>query len=544
MKRIISILLAALTGLGALAQEGHLRERTLLTTDRSYYAAGESIKCSAFCLQAPGEFSNFSSIAYLEVYGNEGTVATGKVALVAGRGGCSIDIPADVPTGNYRIAAYTAVNKNEEAYDFNTTSKVISIFNTGSSAREKDAVTVVSEKPEVPAVRHTPTSGLKINIEKVEEGLYKGSVTSDKDATISISVWNDEGFDNYDNFTLGMQEKVVWNQPTTHRDNVTGEYDGEIVYARLKGLADTSAIFLASPGSRSDIYKGHHLPDGRTAFYTDNIYGNKDIAIISMSGRADTFEAEIESPFTGIKAAYIPSLQIYPSMKEGLASLDASLKIEKAFDADTLYSALKVRKLDLLGPWQNRYVLDDYTRFVTMREVFIEYLHDIHIEREKNQLFMNVKTTDVKGLLTFRHAAGSLILLDGVPVTDHSIIYEMDPMLVKYVEIYPNHYAFGETFYSGAANFVTFKGDLAGVQLGRGNRILSFKGASIPMVYSAVNAAFDPDFPAITETLYWNPLATVKAGQPLEFYFAAPGYDSSLKVTAEGFTSDGKPIIY
>ena len=164
MKRIISILLAALTGLGALAQDGHLRERTLLTTDRSYYAAGESIKCSAFCLQAPGEFSNFSSIAYVEVYGNEGTVATGKVALVAGRGGCSIDIPADVPTGNYRIAAYTAVNKNEEAYDFNTTSKVISIFNTGSSAREKDAVTVVDGKPEGLTVRHTPTSGLKINL--------------------------------------------------------------------------------------------------------------------------------------------------------------------------------------------------------------------------------------------------------------------------------------------------------------------------------------------------------------------------------------------
>ena len=153
-----------------------------------------------------------------------------------------------------------------------------------------------------------------------------------------------------------------------------------------------------------------------------------------MSKDKNTFDVELESPFIGIKAGFIPVLQIAPSMKNSLTSLDAALRISKTFDADTLYDALNVRKLALLGPWQNRYNLDDYTRFVTMREVFIEYLHDIHIERNKNEIEMIVKTIDVKGVISFRHSMPSIILLDGVQVTDHSIIYEMDPHLIKSVE--------------------------------------------------------------------------------------------------------------
>ena len=519
------------------------QERTLLTTDRNYYAAGESIKCSAFCLEAQGSLSNFSSIAYVEVYGKDGMVTSGKISLKEGRGGGAINIPGDVPTGNYRIVAYTAKNKNEAGYDYNTGSRVISIYNTSSTARSKDGVKVVEGKP---ASLPVPmgSSLVKANAGSVDGGFIPIGITTAKDATLSISVWKDEDFARYDNNTLSTLEAQAWKQSTTRKVSVIEDYDGEVVYARITGQIDTNAIFLASPGSKSDIYKGKSLSDGRTAFFTDNIYGNKDVAVISLSTSPSAFDVEIESPFVGVTAGTVPTLEISPAMREGLSNLDAALRIGKSFDADTLYSALKVRKLDLLGPWQNRYNLDDYTRFVTMREVFIEYLHDIHIGREKDDIVMTVKTLDVKNLSSFRHFTYSLILLDGVPVVDHSIIYNMDPLLIKSVEIYPSNYAFGTTYFCGAANFITYKGDLAGAQLGKNSRILSYKGASVPMVYSASKAAYDPDFPAISETLFWHPLVSIPAGETFDIDVVAPALPGKYIITIEGFTADGEPIFY
>ena len=519
------------------------QERTLLTTDRSFYAAGESIKCSAFCLEAEGQFSNFSSIAYVEVYGKDGMVAAGKISLIAGRGGGVVDIPADLPTGNYRIAAYTSSNKNESGYDFNTGSKVITIFNTSSTARVKEGVKVVEAVADQASAPHN-SSVIKAKAGATEDGFIPIGITASKDASLSISVWKDEGFARYDGNSLSTLEKLAWKQPTTKKHSVIEDYDGEVIYARIKGDIDTNAIFLSSPGSRSDIYKGRQLADGRTAFFTDNIYGNKDVAIISLSGTSASFDAEIESPYTGISASYVPTLEIAPSMKDGLSNLDASLRIGKSFDADTLYSALKVRKLDLLGPWQNRYNLDDYTRFVTMREVFIEYLHDIDINRDKGVIDMTVKTLDVKGFPSYRHFAPSLIMLDGVPVVDHTIVYDIDPLLIKSVEIYPSNYAFGTTYFCGAANFITYKGDLAGAQLGKNIRILSFKGASVPMVYSAANAAYDPDFPSISETLFWHPMVSIPAGETFDIDVVAPALPGKYIITIEGFTADGEPIFY
>lgn len=157
---------------------------------------------------------------------------------------------------------------------------------------------------------------------------------------------------------------------------------------------------------------------------------------------------------------------------------------------------------------------------------------------------MVVKTVDVKGVPSFRHFAQSLILLDGVPVTDHGIIYEMDPHLIKSVEIYPSNYSFGTSYFCGAANFVTYTGNLAGAQLGKNSRILSFKGVSVPMVYSASKAAYNPNFPSISETVFWHPLVSIPAGETFNADIVAPGLPGKYILTIEGFTSDGTPVFY
>ena len=132
MKRILSILSAAFFCAAAFAQgTARLAERTYIATDKDCYVAGDRIWCSAFCVDAStGRLSDFSSIAYIELHSDDGMVGTGKIALRNGRGAGSFTIPANCPTGNYRLLAYTAQNVNEDGFDYTAGSRLVSVFNT------------------------------------------------------------------------------------------------------------------------------------------------------------------------------------------------------------------------------------------------------------------------------------------------------------------------------------------------------------------------------------------------------------------------------
>ena len=113
-----------------------LVERTYIVTDRQVYVSGEEIFCSLFCFDATkGGLSDFSSIAYMELVSPKGSAVRSKVALRQGRGAGRLRIPSDLPTGNYRLIAYTAQNRNEDGVDPFMSSRILSIYNTLSSNR-------------------------------------------------------------------------------------------------------------------------------------------------------------------------------------------------------------------------------------------------------------------------------------------------------------------------------------------------------------------------------------------------------------------------
>ena len=127
-------------------------ERCYLSLDRRVYVAGDNIWCSAFCVDAAtGVLSGFSSIAYVELRSVDGLLQTAKIALRGGRGAGFVEIPANAPTGNYRLFAYTAQNVNEDGFDYLAGSKLVSVFNTLSNERVSEGVEVVDELPGAPA---------------------------------------------------------------------------------------------------------------------------------------------------------------------------------------------------------------------------------------------------------------------------------------------------------------------------------------------------------------------------------------------------------
>ena len=198
---------------------------------------------------------------------------------------------------------------------------------------------------------------------------------------------------------------------------------------------------------------------------------------------------------------------------------------------------LPARQLVFLADRCNRYILDDYTRFATLREVFVEYLADIRTRGRGEDLELQVRSFAREGgALGFRDLP-SLILVDGVPVFNHSLVYNLDPSLVKRVDVYPFYCTFGRSMYSGVANFVTFKGDLGGIRFGDNVRILDYEGVATPV-------AFVPSeshrYPGERETLLWQPLVELSAGKELVLPLLKA--DEGLVLVVEGLTAEGKPV--
>jgi hypothetical protein len=106
------------------------KEKIYLQTDKSFYISGEILWFKSYVVDASrNRFFSLSKVAYVEVLNRESKpVIQGKILLQKGTGSGSFFIPLSLPTGAYKIRAYTNWMKNFGAdYYFE---KNITIVNT------------------------------------------------------------------------------------------------------------------------------------------------------------------------------------------------------------------------------------------------------------------------------------------------------------------------------------------------------------------------------------------------------------------------------
>lgn len=552
MKKI-ALILAVLLSAAGFAQE-RVVERTYVSTDRDVYVAGERIWYSAFCLDATkGTFSPISNVAYVELHDGEAMVASGKVALVDGRGAGQLLLPAALPTGNYRLIAYTAQNKAERGYEFTgMASKTISVFNAFSGERVKDGVEVVSEGA-YEGLRSRIKSGMTKE-KTLEVSWSDGSLIltnhSDQAATLSLSVIHDDGILSNNNPTIAdfmAQARKVG--PRQFDNSIVPEYEGEIIRGHITGFSEAMIpelvgkfAFISTPSRASDVYASVIDDKGKVAFYTGNIYGNKEY-ICEIEGINPSLSCfiELESPFVNAPVAPVEKLHLSSAIEEALLSRSVAMQIERQFTGDTLLDPLAVRQPGLFGEDEIVYVLDDYTRFTTMEEVLIEFVQELKARRRSDgSREIQVRLND--GTIWTFSSLPSLMMIDGVPVFDQEKILQYDPLLVQEIRIYPRTYYIGKRSFDGIANFVTYKHNLPGFQFGNNVRVVDYQGVSWPTAYTGASLVGKDDYPDYRQTIYWHPLLTLAPGQTLVIPCKMPDYTGRFKVSAEGLAADGTPV--
>lgn len=534
-------------------QEERLRERVYVSTDREVYVAGDAVWMSAYCVDAvSGRLSTFSKTAYVEIHSPSGMVQTAKLALDGGRGAGRLTLPNTLPTGNYRLLAYTQLGASEEGFDPQTGARTLSVFNTFSTERLPDAVTVAAEPPQAAGLPQAGPLEVRTAGAASLRGTTRISVTNNGSSTIrfNLGVRHEDGIpapqgQRIGDFVGGLKHLPA---PRGFREGFHPEYEGEIIRARVSGTDEAGLrevsqkfAFISAPGSGENIYTESIGTDGQTAFYTSNIYGDHEMFLeIEGVDRERVCHLELISPFLDLQPGDIPALTLSPSYAKALETRSFGMQLEKIFDADTLYEALPLREHLVLDRQKCiRYNLDDYTRFPVMEEIFVEFIPEMRTRRVDGVQQIQVRVSDMLNNYYFPSGA-ALVLLDGVPVLDHAKILAYDPLLVRRIDIYPDSYLFGIRGFSGIVNFVTYKGTLPSMQFEDNVRIVDYQGCSLPLAYTC--AGVGRDYPDFRQTLYWHPLLTLGPGETLEVECKTPAYGGRFEAVAEGLTEAGAAV--
>ena len=541
MKRLLTIIFLLASALLVCRAQDAVPERVYISTDRDVYVAGDDMFVSAFCLNtAAGCRSDLSRVAYLEIISADGPVQTGKIALLNGRGGGMLKIQNTIPTGNYKIVAYTSQCFNEEGYDFEEGFRTISIINPFTTDRSGSGVEILDADAYASLSSAALPAAGSLRAEMADGRLTLTNMSSEP-VSLSVSLFNDDGI-----VSPNSSNPVTFRDGATcgtaFSDIRTPDYEGEIVRARVRGTEDFSTIagnnaFLSIPGRVSDMYSTKVTDRGEAVFYTRNIFGDEE-AFIEISSPGIDCHLDIESPFRSVKATGLEAMPLSASLEQRILDRSVAMQVRKAAGADSLYERLDIPEDPFLDADRIEYILDDYTRFPLMEELFIEFIHQIRV----------LKSGKVRNLVVFvqdshRPSALSnipaLVLLDGVPVLDHAKIFDYDPLLVEKVIIYPHYYNLGPWSYSGIINFVTYKRNMPSYSFGDNVRVVNWQGESFPV------AAYLPDgskdHPDLRQTILWHPLVDIGPGESRVLHYALPSYDGRFILEVEGFDAKGTP---
>ena len=514
------------------------QERVYVSTDKDVYLVGEDIWYSVHCIDdESGSYSNLSDVAYLQFVSNEGVASTAKAALIRGRGCGRFRIPMTLPTGNYSIVSYTKCDGGDAQGEFN--GKIISVFNTATTTKVKDGVVKgngMRTGKFVPEAR----SDIRINVGAPCDGIVPIKIENAENEGLNICV---------SVFHIDELEEMSGSYNTTSLLERKGDfgkveevdYAGEIVTVQVEGKDGSSMagryVYMSAMGNTDDVYINKVREDGTVVYHTGNIMGQRDL-VFEVEGYASDLSSE---PAVKIKEGeyarivpQIPPLEIVPEMESALVERGRRMQISRRFEADTLWEMCQKKDNSFFGNTSPLvYNLDDYTRFQNLEEVLREYVDFVRVRR-------NGGVEEIKVL--WESQTKCLALLDGIPVSDHSVILGIDQHLIKQIVVYPKRYMLNHIMYDGVVNFITYKGDMAGVRLPRNVSIVEFNGVSWPQAFLGMKAASEKGYPNFLSTIYWNPIVEIPANGEFEFKCVLPQYEGKFKVVIEGLTEKGREV--
>jgi len=527
-----------------------LRERIYMQTDKQVYLASELIWIKLITTTQDGTPLDFSRVGYVELLGTEkSSNMQAKIDISGGVGEGWLVLPATVLTGMYRMVAYTRHMRNEGNDVF--FEKNIGIVNTFKNDSINLTDNEIAEKKEpvnngfllsTDKTGYTKRSLVKVLLNELPENI----------STLSISVTGEDKFSSSDGKNPNIHQ---WDNSTekTLSPPFSGkfipEYEGHIISGKLENLTNPAnkdsrtVSYLSFPSNQPRIFPGKLDSESNIYFFTKRIAGLKEIALVTPDFFSeDKFRVNIQSPFSPHPERALPPLKISSTYLDELTKRNVMLQVMNSFANDSINQIATENAFYLLRPTES-YTMDEFRRFTTMEEVIIEFVTGLRFRKINGKTKIQTFTEDYSAFNT----DPPLVLLDGIPIYDHDIIFKYNPLLVKRIDVYLGGYVLGDITYAGIASFNTYNNDYPELSLGESSQIVDYEGTVAHRKFYSPSYLTEDEkqsrIPDYRHTLYWNPKLQTNGEREITVPFFTSDLEGSYQVTIEGLTKEGK-IIY
>lgn len=547
MKRFVFILALVLMMSPAFAQEDSYRERIAIHLNSTVLLTGEQLFLTVYCLDASsGKPTSLSTIAYVELVGENGKpFLQSKVKLNDGIGGGTFLLPAHMNSGNYTLIVYTRWMRNFAESEF--FQKQLTVINP--LRLEAAQLTPDNVQEQIVSGRETSASLLRASLDKKQyntrEQVMLDLANSDSLAarfSISIRALEDDTVFNEEPGWTVMKNPSTASQPIKFLPDLRGELvTGKVMAKSTRLPLARSLVSLSAPSVDFLFLISETDSSGR--FYFNVPFIESGQLLITVPGKkTDDFSVELESPFLENYSSFLPSaFKLQAKHLKAVEKRFIHQQVEYAFSA-VKRDSVTVSTTDehFYGIPEKRYVLDRFTRFPTMEDVFREIIPEV-VVKKRGETF-SLEMFNYK--YDFRFANTPLVLIDGIPVEDIARVMAYDPMLIKQISIRSRRYFYGAMVCDGIVSIETFTGEAKGLKLENVKTV-----EYIPPV--PAGSVFSPSYdstadlsrvPDYRNQLFWLSDAVVIGQGTQRFSFFTSDIAGKFLISIKGVRANGEVI--
>ncbi|MGB3342449.1 MAG: hypothetical protein WBA61_00920 [Aequorivita sp.] len=528
-------------------------EKVEIAVNSELLLAGEVLHYKTFVQDKQGKTSTLSKIVYVSMRNqNDSIVFNHKLQLVNGVANGDFFLPSSLNTGVYKLIAYTNFSRNNVKDAF--AEKTILLINsflknddTSTSENENLLPIISQELPNFINAEDT-SADIKLISDKTTYGFRE---------KVKVTVENLTG-KNQGDYVLSVRklEPILAEIPTFHKNALSsdlaflpelrGELISGVVLSSEKAPLANQVVSLTILGKEYVFKLAKTNSNGRFYFSVDQAYQAEN-AVIQLNEEgleSKDFQIIIDEKRLDLSKGAPSNLTLDPNLKEGLLERSVQLQIENAyFEAkrDSVFPPRPFPKFfDNLG---KLFMLDDYTRFPSVRETFIEIISLAAIRGVgENTRFVVNNEYDPKGLAKFSKI-DPLVLLDGFQILNNSELINYNARDIKSIRVVNQPYRYGPKLFSGIIAVETKLGDFKPLDLDGYSKTFNISPVERRKQYykpTYNDTSVLSRIPDYRVQLLWQPELKVEKSEYISFYTS--DVSGVFQISLEGYTDEGRPI--
>jgi hypothetical protein len=535
------------------------KENAKLVINANVLLAGEPLQYKIYNHTDSGAISSLSKVAYVSLRGiKDSVIFEHKLRLEKGMAQGSFFVPTGLATGAYQLLGYTNFSLNNS--ENGIASKSVYIINpyvtrNVLSENEIDSVQQTRIIPDTITDTHLrfEVSDISLKTDKPIYALRKG---------VNLTVENLNGENGFGNYALSVRrlDPVQISNPQGRSETYSiqdrnifylPELRGELIIGRVLSVdgdkpIENQMVAFTVPGTDYIFKMAKTNRKGRFFISIDEPYETANSIIQVVGPNKERHKIVLDAKvFNSTELEPANDLELDPGIRDWLLERSIQLQIQNAYFNEGSLVVSEVGDSErFYGNVGRDYLLDDYTRFPSLKETFVEVVTFARIRRKDGKEVLEVfdpYSPYKEGPFSSREP---LLLLDGMLVQDHDEVFGYSAHDIERIHVFPGPYRYGPEVFWGIIDITSKKGDFK-PRL-RGEYMKEFELES-PLPnrrysspdYSSKGLQRIPDY---RTELFWAPNVRVDSKELTQHFYTSdvPG---TYQVILEGYTEEGGYVL-